>query len=352
MSSLLRNCAISAALAIGMSVATVGNLSAQDMTDTERELYEAAQAEGPVTWYVVQYASDTADQIAASFAERYPGLSVNVVRSTAQVAFQRLQQELQAGAVQVDILSTTDNSQYVELKEQGHIAQYTPENEAMMAEEFRGVDPDGYFHVTTLSTVAILYNTEMLEREDAPQSWEDLLDEKWRGQISMGHPGFSGTVGLWALLVKRLYGAEYFDRLAANEPHVGRSIQDTVTMLNSGERAIGIGVGSQGHEQNMRGAPIDVIYPRDGTLLTVTASAVLEAAPSPNGARLFMDYLLGPEVAVVHAEKEHRPPLRIDAPEGAAVPPLEEMQPATVPVEEVTEGMSIVIEDFRDAFGI
>ncbi|MEA2849617.1 MAG: Bacterial extracellular solute-binding protein, partial [Rhodospirillaceae bacterium] len=28
--------------------------------------------------------------------------------------------------------------------------------------------------------------------EEAPKKWTDLLDNKWKGKVSTGHPGFSG----------------------------------------------------------------------------------------------------------------------------------------------------------------
>ena len=69
------------------------------MHDQERALYEAAKREGEITWYTGQYSADASEAAGRAFNERYPGVRCNVVRSTSQVAFQRLSQDFRAGVV-------------------------------------------------------------------------------------------------------------------------------------------------------------------------------------------------------------------------------------------------------------
>ncbi len=76
-----------------------------------------------------------------------------------------------------------------------------------------------------------------MKAEDAPKKWQDLLDIKWKGKVSTGHPGFSGYVGTWVLTMKSSTAGSYFDKLEKNKPQIGRSINDTVTALNAGEAA-------------------------------------------------------------------------------------------------------------------
>ena len=64
---------------------------------------------------------------------------------------------------------------------------------------------------------------------------------KWKGKVSTGHPAFSGYVGTWVLTMRKLYGWDYFEKLEKNKPQIGRSINDTVTALNSGERQVAAG---------------------------------------------------------------------------------------------------------------
>src|SRR5690606_24871960 len=79
-------------------------------------LYEAAKKEGELTWYIVYLPSEDAENVGRAFTARYPGVKVNVVRTTAQVAFQRLNQDLQAGTANCDVFSSTDIAHYLDLK--------------------------------------------------------------------------------------------------------------------------------------------------------------------------------------------------------------------------------------------
>ena len=82
--------------------------SAPAMTPHEKELYEAAKKEGgELTWYTAQSDDITAQALGRSFESLYPGLKVNVLRTTAQVAYQRVTQEIKASAIQCDVLSST-----------------------------------------------------------------------------------------------------------------------------------------------------------------------------------------------------------------------------------------------------
>src|ERR1700737_4756857 len=86
------------------------------MTPHEKELYEAAKKEGELTWYTAHSDDITAQTLGRSFESIYPGIKVNVLRTTAQVAYQRITQEIKASAIQCDVLSSTDLGHSVELK--------------------------------------------------------------------------------------------------------------------------------------------------------------------------------------------------------------------------------------------
>src|ERR1700704_5331051 len=78
------------------------------MTPHEKELYEAAKKEGgELTWYTAHSDDITAQALGRSFEGLYPGIKVNVLRTTAQVAYQRITQEIKASAIQCDVLSST-----------------------------------------------------------------------------------------------------------------------------------------------------------------------------------------------------------------------------------------------------
>src|SRR5690242_264206 len=114
---------------------------------------EAAKKEGTVTLYTAHFDTQTAQGIADAFTKKYPEIKCNAVRTTAQVAFQRLTQDLKSGVAECDVFSSTDVGHFVRLKPQGVFLKWTPPNAANVMEAFKGIDPDGVYWTTSAGLV-------------------------------------------------------------------------------------------------------------------------------------------------------------------------------------------------------
>ena len=321
------------------------------LTDHEKQLYEAAKQEGELTWYVAHYSAENAEAAAAAFTEKFPGVKVNVVRSTAQVAYQRLSQDMRAGVAQCDVFSSTDIGHYMALKDEKALMQYKPENAGSILPAFQDIDKDNYYFTTSVGLVLITYNKDKVKEADAPKKWTDLLDPKWKDQVAVGHPGFSGYVGTWVVLMKKMYGWDYFKKLEKNKPRIGRSINDTVTMLNAGEATVAAGPSATTLTSAARGNPLGLIYPEDGTLLMISPSAIPKNAPHPNAAKLFMEFLLSPEHSKV-AVDFYGEPLHSSVKGAPGTKPLDQVKTIRPTPEEIEEGIPEVKEQWRDTFGV
>src|SRR5437660_8458462 len=189
--------------------------------------------------------------------------------------------------MQVDVFSSTDIGHYVALKEKSLLEKYVPENASKVIDVYKNYDPDGFYTVTSAGLIAIAYNTEKLKEADAPKNWSDLTDPKWKDKIALGHPGFSGYVGTWVVSLKKLYGWDFFEKLAKNNPQIGRSINDTVTMLNAGERIVaGTGPFGTAGESAQKGNPLGMIYTAAGCVLILDPSGFRKSVHPPTAARL------------------------------------------------------------------
>ena len=324
--------------------------AAADMTPQEAELYEAAKQEGELTWYIAQFGTEQSEKLGQSFTERYPGVRVNVIRTTGQVAYARLMQDLRANVAQCDVFSGTDISHTISLKTDGHLAQYVPENAAKLRKPYLDLDPDGYYHTTSANPTIIVYNTDLVSEADVPRNWTDLADPKWKGQLALSHPGYSGSTGSWAILMQRLYGTEFFEKLEAQDPLIGRSLIDPPTVLTAGERSVGISSLGTATRLKKQGNPIEIVYPEDGAKLVLSASGVLANAPHPNAAKLFLNYLLSVDGSTQLVELGYQP-LRPEVPPPEGEKALDEVPLAIVDEQEVVDGIQDVIADWRDIFG-
>jgi iron(III) transport system substrate-binding protein len=313
-------------------------------------LEDAARAEGSLTWYVAQMSGEVAEAMGKRFTARYPGITVTVIRTTGQVAYERLMQELKNKTPQCDVFNSTDIAHYPALKARGALARYDPVNAAALAPPFHGLGEDGYYTPVIASLQGIVYRTSSVTGPDIPRRMTDLLDPKWKGQIATGHPAFSGYFGQVVLATRKLYGWDFFEKLAKNNPRIGRSAADPITMLNAGECMVGLSAASVSLQNADQGNPIGFVYPEDGTLLTIGPSAVLAQAPHPNAGRLFLEWMLSMEFSEACAAL-HMVPVRADAPPMLGGKPLSAIKLLTLTTAEIAKGIPEVVESWRDTFG-
>jgi iron(III) transport system substrate-binding protein len=327
--------------------------SAQDLPAHERALHQAAQREGELTWYTGQLQAEPSEAAARAFTERFPGVRCTVVRSTSQVAFQRLSQDMRARVAQCDVFSSVDQSHLTFLKREGRLMAYRPENAAGMVKAARDAsDADGHFQVTYLALYALARRTDRVTEAEAPKSWRELTDPRWRDRLSVGHPGFSGAVGSWAVLMRKAYGEQFFRELERNKPQIGRSASDPVTVLNAGERVVGVAISGQSTLLTIsRGNPLQLIYPTDGTLMVPSPTGAMANAPRPNAARLFMEFMTSPaySAAITRFYAESLRP-EVPAPQGSQ--PLDSIPLISPTAAEVETGIPEVKELWRDIFGV
>lgn len=339
------------ATAASAALLPVAVRAASHMSDQIAALYEMAKPEGEVTWYVVPMDSETAERVGQLFTSIYPGIKVNVVRSTATVAFQRLNQDIDTGVNNCDVLTTSNIAHAEDLKARGLLTQYSPIRKEEVLAAFQGADPDDMYHVTTAGPMGIVYNTNDVSEADAPKNWPDLLDPKWKGKLAIGHPGFSGYVGIWAVKMRELYGWEFFEKLVDQDPYVGRSSIDVVTTTAAGETSVGAGPTTSALIAAEKGNPIAMLAPTDGLVVITSPSCILKDAPHPEAAKLFMEFLLGTEIAELTAEN-FSTPIRGDVAVRDGVIPLSEVKVITATKDQIINEVSETAEMFRDTFGI
>jgi iron(III) transport system substrate-binding protein len=250
------------------------------------QLVEAAKKEGTVVYYTAVDVK-VAEKVAAAFKAKYPGIEVQVERTGAERLFQRIGQEIENGIDNADVINSSDAAHAIYWKRKGWLAPVLPDEVAKSFDKAY-YDPDGTYAVWRATLSPIGYNTKLVKAEDAPKSFADLLDPKWKGKMVKAHPGYSGTVMTATHQISRDIGWEFLEKLAKQEVMQVQSATDPSKKIIAGERL----VSADGTEYNLilakqAGAPVEIVYPSEGTPFVPGPSAVLAKAPHPNAARLF-----------------------------------------------------------------
>jgi iron(III) transport system substrate-binding protein len=250
------------------------------------ELVAAASKEGKVVYYT-SVELKLAEAIAKAFEAKYPAIKVKVERTGAERVFQRIGQEYASKIYAVDTVNSSDAAHFIIWKREGLLDAVEPEDVAKYyAPAFK--DPDGTYAAWRIFLSVIAYNTTLVKPGDAPKSFADLLDPKWAGKLVKAHPGYSGTIMTATHQMARDIGWDFFEKLAKQRVMQVQSAVDPMKKVLLGERAVMVDGGDYGvFVEKDNGAPIEVVYPTEGTPLITGPSAVFKRAPNPNAAKLF-----------------------------------------------------------------
>ena len=290
----------STALALGTVFASRVLAQAPPAEAITPQLIEAAKKEGKVVWYTSIDLS-VSEKIGAAFKAKF-GIEVRAERTGAERVFQRIGQEYASNVHAVDVANSSDAAHLLAWKRQGILLPYVPEDVAKYYKpEHRDADGTYAGFRATLSPIA--YNTKLVKAEDAPASFKDLLDPKWKGKIVKAHPGYSGTILTATFEMVRDIGWDYYEALAKQNVMQVQSATDPPKKLSLGERS----VMADGTEYNIfllkeSGQPVEAVYPTEGTPFIVGPNGIFKDGPNPNAAKLFQNYCFTPEAQQIIIE--------------------------------------------------
>ena len=310
---------------------------------------EAAKKEGKVVWYT-SLVLPSAEKVAKLFEAAYPGIKVEVHRTGSQRILQRVMQELQANLKIADVVHTSDAGHFVLLKDKKLLAQYTPAGVDKFPAGFK--DKDGYYFGLRATVNSITYNTKLISAAEAPKTWKDLLDPKWKGKLVTAHPGYSGVIATHVLALVHMHGWDYFKQLAQNKVMLTQSAADPSSVVASGERIIAANGGDySAYQLKKKGNPIEIVYPKEGVPLVVSPTAIMVFAPHPHAAKLFTDFTFTREIQQVMADSEGLYTGHPDVKYPTDKPKLNDLKLLTVEAEELEKRNEELKKRFVEFFG-
>jgi iron(III) transport system substrate-binding protein len=292
--------------------------------ETTPAMLAAAEKEGKVVWYT-SVDVKVAEGIKKAFVTQYPKIDVEVERSGSERVFQRINQEYQTNIHNVDVVNSSDASHFLFWKQQKWLVAHAPPDVAKFPAQYR--DPDNMYFAWRATLDCMAYNINLVKESEAPKSYAELLDPKWKGKLVKAHPSYSGTslTGTYAL-VKAL-GWDYFEKLAKNGVQQLQSTTAPPKTLASGERAVMV----DGNEYNVfiemdAKSPIKPIYANEGTPFVTSPTAIFADAPHPNAARVFQNFLYTAKAQQILVDAGGQRSLHPDVKEPAGRTPLKDIK--------------------------
>lgn len=271
-------------------------------------LVAAAQKEGQVTWYSTLIVNQIVRPMVDAFGKKYPGITVQYSRATSSDVALKIRNEARARRVQADLF---DGSNTVFLLEEANlVADYQPKSAASYPPELR--DPKGHWTALNLFYWTSAYNTNLVSAVDAPKTYEDLLDPKWKGKIAWtydltpgGPPGFVHNI---LTTYGQDKGMAYLKKFAAQEPVTIPAAQRVVLdKVISGEYPLAVMIlNYHATISQKQGAPVQWIK-MEPLLQSMSLVSIVKDSPHPNAARLLVEFMLSDEGQQVMADNDYLP---------------------------------------------
>ncbi|HEY7065363.1 MAG TPA: extracellular solute-binding protein [Chloroflexota bacterium] len=275
------------------------------------------------------------------FQQAYPGIKVEYVPGRHADIWPRMQAERAAGRYLWDIFIGGGNTTPQTLKPAGAAAALEP---ALVLPEVR--DPAAWFDhrlwwadaeepYTTLSfqgnvNVFVVYNKQLVDPAQI-SSYRDLLDPRWKGKI-VATDVRATTIGAQPVRfvhANPALGPDFLEHLFGDtELTLGTDQRQLIDWLSDGQFAFGLFLSPNAVLQAIeQGLPIDFVPSErfaEGASIGASSGAInlIEPAPHPNAAKVFVNWLLSREGQLAWQREVKAPSLRTDIPKDGVYPAL------------------------------
>jgi iron(III) transport system substrate-binding protein len=291
-------------------VATEDSNANQDTEQTAADTADtsAADAEsGDITIYTA-LEDEQVQAYLEVFKAKYPNITPNVVRDSTGVITARLIAE--KDNPQADLVWGTAASSMMVLDDQGMLEGYSPEGVDRILPKFKSdQNPTTWVGIDAWET-AIIVNTEEFAKTGAKpiKSYDDLLQPELKGKIVMSNPNSSGTGFLTVNAILQLKGKDtdagwdFLDKLHENVSQYVHSGSKPAKMAGAGETPVGVSFGYAGIQRIKEGAPVEVIFPEEGSGWDLEANALMKKADIKPAAKTFLDWAISDEAMALYKE--------------------------------------------------
>ncbi|WP_411678323.1 ABC transporter substrate-binding protein [Caproicibacter sp.] len=272
-----------------------GNGSASSQTNTAPSSSSSAASsqkdtlKGSVTIYTSQPEQDIQALIQA-FNKKQPEIKVNVFRSGTEEVVSKILAEKKAGAVKADLLLVADAATFESLKSADLLMSYaSPELKGISSDYY---DADHTYTGTKIISTGIVINTDLVK--NPPAGYKDLKSADYKDKLVMPSPLYSGAAAYNLGVLTRTDGIgwDFYQSLKANGVSVQQGNGAVEKAVLAGQKSCGIVVDYLALRDKAKGAPVDFIYPSEGSLSVTEPIGIVKGTPNERQAKAFVDFLL------------------------------------------------------------
>ncbi|HUP97683.1 MAG TPA: putative 2-aminoethylphosphonate ABC transporter substrate-binding protein [Usitatibacter sp.] len=256
---------------------------------------------GQKTELLVYTALET-DQLKAyteSFQKTNPNIDLKFVRDSTGVITAKVLAE--KANPQADVIFGVAASSMEIFKAEGMLAPYAPAGFNTLNRKFSdSANPPSWVGMDVFAAV-VCYNTVEGAKKNIPkpETWADLTKPVYKGQVVMPNPASSGTgffdVTAWLQTMGETNGWKYMDALHDNIAQYTHSGSKPCRQSGAGEFVVGISFDFRGNDVKAKGAPVELVFPKEGLGWDIEASGIVKTTKKMDAAKKLMDWTVTQE---------------------------------------------------------
>lgn len=293
---------------------TAAATTAAETTAAETTAAEKKDASGTLTVYTSQPEADI-QALVEEYNKSCPDVKVEIFRSGTEEVVSKVLAEKEAGSVLADILLVSDAATFESLKAKDILMRYESPELSEIDPSF--YDADHTYTGTKIISTGIAVNTDVIS--NIPESLADLTKAEYKDELIMPSPLYSGAAAYNLGVITRTDGLgwEFYQGLKDNGVKVDKGNGAVQKAVVAGENGLGLLVDYMAIRSKNDGAPIEFVYPSEGSLCVTEPIGIVAGTKNEAAAESFVDFILSEDGQKATAEIGYTPIRKgVAAPEG------------------------------------
>ncbi len=275
----------------------------------------------PELWIYTSLYKDTVSDVQPRLAALFPDHTVQFFQAGSEEVAAKVSAEELAGGTKADLVVFSDRFWFEEMAQAGRFHKYLPKGVDQVTEVMK--NKDGFYSAVSIPVMVMIYNSDAVKPEDAPKTFKEMTEPKWKNKFCTGSPLSSGTNFTTVAFLQKAYGWDYFKKLHANGVISEGGNSSVIRRVQTKERPVGW-VLLENVLRLKADSKIKVIYPDDGVVLQSNSLAIIKKAVSREAAEKVADWFFSDDgQAAMTRSFMYAAVPRIEAPKGA--PPFSEL---------------------------